>query len=216
MKTNNVAEKIRILFFASSPKDIHPLQLAKEVREIDQKIRVGTHRNSFELISQWAVRPSDLQEALLRFRPHIVHFSGHGSQSREIMLEDDSGNSKAVSRQALTNLFKILQDNVRIVVLNACFSRTQAKAINQNIDFTIGTKRAVKDSAAISFAASFYRALAFGRSVRAAFELARNELDLTGINGSNIPVLFARAGLNADAPFTTPSQGPLTDDRGAG
>lgn len=198
-----MSEKIRILFLASSPRDIDPLQLAKEAREIEKQIRVGTLRDSFELVSQWAVRPTDLQEALLRFRPHVVHFSGHGSRSREIMLEDDSGNSTPVSRQALADLFRILKDNVRIVVLNACFSRAQAKAINRTIDFTIGTSKAVKDSAAISFAASFYRALAFSSSVRAAFDLARNELELTGSGGSKIPGLFVRPEVDDGAPFAS-------------
>lgn len=197
-------EKIKILFLASNPKDIHPLQLDKEVREIDSKIQVGTFRDAFDLRSQWAVRPTDLQETLLRFQPHIVHFSGHGSHNEEIMLEDDAGNSKPVSKQALADLFEILKDNVRVVVLNACFSHTQAEAISQTVDFTVGTTKAIKDSAAIGFASSFYRGLAFGRSVRSAFKLANNQLDLSSIGGSDIPRLFVRPGVDADAPFLTP------------
>jgi hypothetical protein len=197
-------EKIKILFLASNPKDIHPLKLDKELREIDNKIQIGTFRDTFDLRSQWAVRPSDLQEALLRFEPHIVHFSGHGSHNEEIMLEDEAGNSKPVGKQALADLFEILKDNVRVVVLNACFSHTQAEAISQTIDFTVGTSKAVKDSAAVGFASSFYRGLAFGRSVRSAFKLANNQLDLSSIAGSDIPRLFVRPGADADAPFVMP------------
>jgi hypothetical protein len=196
-----MAEKIKILFLASDPKDIHHLQLGREVREIDSQIQFGKLRDSFELISQWAVRPSDLQKALLRFEPHIVHFSGHGSANEEIMLEDDSGNSSPVGKQALTNLFKILKDNLRVVLLNACFSRPQAEAISETIDFTVGTSKAVKDSAAIAFAASFYQALAFGRSVREAFELAKNQLDLSNISGSDIPALCLRPGADENSPL---------------
>jgi CHAT domain-containing protein len=197
-------EKLKILFLLSNPKDISPLQLAKEMREIEEKIRVGKFRDAFELKSQWAVRPSDLQEALLLFEPHIVHFSGHGASNEQIILENDAGNSKPVGKEALTNLFKILKDNLRLVVLNACFSQTQAEAINGSIDFTVGTSKAVKDGAAISFASSFYRSLAFGRSVREAFELANNQLDLLSIEGSDITRLFVRAGANDQDPFLVP------------
>jgi hypothetical protein len=201
-------EKIKILFLASNPKDIHPLKLDKEVREIDGKIQIGTFRDAFDLKSQWAMRPSDLQEVLLRFQPHIVHFSGHGSHNEEIMLEDDDGNSHPVGKQALTNLFKLLKDNVRVVVLNACFSHTQAEAISETIDFTIGTSKAINDSAAIGFASSFYRALAFGRSVRTAFDLANNQLDLSNISGSDIPRLFVRTGANEHASIVAPPAPP--------
>lgn len=194
-------DKIKVLFLAANPVDTGALRLGQEVREIDEKIEVGSARDAFELIQHHALRVSDLQQVLLRHEPHIVHFSGHGSTTEEIVLEDNLGKSHAVSTQALTALFRILRDNVRIVVLNACFSKGQAEALRGIIDYTIGTNKAVGDRAAITFAAAFYRALAFGRSVEEAFELARLELDLTRISGSDTPELFVREGVDATEPF---------------
>ena len=71
-------------------------------------------------VSRWAVRPDDLLQALLEVRPHVVHFSGHGSAAAELILLDDQGNPKPVSKEALVHLFRTLKDNVRVVVLNAC------------------------------------------------------------------------------------------------
>src|SRR5437588_4246939 len=96
-------EKIRILFLAANPVDTTRLRLDKEIREIENKIQIGTNRDSFELISSWSLRASDLQESLLRYKPQIVHFSGHGSSNQEIILEDNFGNSKPVSKEALSN-----------------------------------------------------------------------------------------------------------------
>lgn len=194
-------EQIKILFLASNPKDMHPLKLDHELKMIDRKIQIGTHREAFDLRSQWAVTPDELQEALLRFRPHIVHFSGHGSQTEEILLQDEARNSRPVGKQALTKLFSILKDNLRVVVLNSCFSHTQAEAISEIVDVTVGTSKAIRDSAAIGFAASFYRALAFGRTVREAFDLAINQLELSSIAGADIPRFFVRPGANPDAPL---------------
>jgi hypothetical protein len=194
-------DKIRVLFLAANPTDTGPLRLGQEVREIDEKLEVGTLRESFELIQHHALRVSDLQKVLLKHQPHIVHFSGHGSTTEEIVLEDNAGKSQPVSRQALATLFRILRDKVRIVVLNSCYSKAQAEAIKETIDYTLGNNKAVGDQAAITFAAAFYRALAFGRSVREAFELARVELDLFNIPASDTTELFIHEGVDEKVPF---------------
>jgi len=196
-----MTDKIKILFLGASPTDVHPLRLSEEVREIESEIQAASQRDSFDLESQWAVRPADLQRALLRFQPHIVHFSGHGSKTEEIILEDDSGRSRPVGKQALINLFKILKDNVRVIVLNACYSRPQAEALREVIDYTVGTSQAVKDRSAVAFATAFYRALAFGRSVQDSFDLAKIEIEMKALSGSDIPVLLVREGVDSAEPF---------------
>jgi hypothetical protein len=198
---NIMTDKIKILFLGASPTDVDPLRLSEEVRQIESEIQAGPRRDSFDLESQWAVRPADLRRALLRFQPHIVHFSGHGSPNAEIILEGDDGKSRPVNKQALIGLFKVLKDNVRIVVLNSCYSQPQAEALSEVIDHTVGTSRAVKDKSAVAFAAAFYSALAFGRSVQDAFDVARAEIDLEGLSGSDIPVLLVREGVNSAEPF---------------
>ena len=199
--------KVKILFLASMPDDQTRLRLDKEFREIDARIRASKYRDDLELVSAWAVRARDLQEVLLREQPQIVHFSGHGSKSEELCLEDDAGKTQAVSKAALTGLFRILKDNVRIVVLNACYSRPQAKAITEVIDFAVGMKRAIGDKAAIEFASAFYQALGYRRSVQTAFELGCNALQLQGIPEEDTPDLLVRHG--ADSAHAVSDQSPL-------
>jgi hypothetical protein len=56
----------------------------------------------------------------------------------------------------------------------------------------------ISDDAAIAFAASFYRALAFGRRVGQAFSLGMNEVELHRISQDGTPKLFTtRMGVNA-------------------
>ena len=185
-------ETIKVLFLAANPLDTTMLRLGEEVREIEKKIRGAEYRGAVELHSKWAVRPDDLLEYLNRFRPHIVHFSGHGEPAEELILEDNAGQAKTVSKKALISLFKTLKDNIRVVVLNACFSQPQAEAIAGQIDCAIGMKKAIGDRAAITFAASFYRAIGYGRSIQEAFEQGTTALLLEGISESNTPELFVR------------------------
>ena len=196
-----MAEVIKILFLSANPTDADPRRLDEEAREIDKRLRVGPRRDSFELFTHLAVRPDDLMEALMRRKPHIVHFSGHGSKSEEIILMSDSGAGHPVDRQALANLFRILKDNIRIVVLNACYAKAQAEAISQVIDYTIGTNKEIGDQAAVAFTSAFYQALSFGRSVQDAFDLGRNIIDLKTLQGSDAPELLVREGVDPTQSF---------------
>jgi hypothetical protein len=184
--------KIRTLFLAANPKSTTQLALDEEIRAITQKIRLSDGRDVLEVISTWAVRPDDLLQYLNQYKPQIVHFSGHGSDTGEIILVDNVGQAKPVSTNALKALFKTLKDNVQIVVLNACYSRQQAEAIAEVIDYVVGMNTSIGDEAAIVFAASFYRALGFSRSIQEAFDQAKTALLLEGIPEENTPELLFR------------------------
>lgn len=188
----------KILFFASNPFDSKPLMLDEEVREIETKIRAADYRDNLTLISKWAVRPDDLIQTLNeQSNACIVHFSGHGSASNEIILCDDHGMTKPVSNVALSALFRTFKGNIRLVVLNACFSQPQAESIVEHIECAMGMNNAIGDKAAINFAASVYRAIGFGKSVQEAFDQGITSLLLEGIPEENIPKLLCKKGVNA-------------------
>jgi len=183
---------IRILFLGASPEDLTRLRLDQEVRQIDQSLRQGEYRDRFNLVSHWAVRPSDLQTCLLRHRPHIVHFSGHGSDTKAICLEDNEGRAQKIEGAVLARLLAVFKTSVRCVVLNACYSAGQAQSIAQDIECVVGMATAVGDQAAIAFSSAFYQALAFGCDVATAFELGCVQIGLDGqLDEENTPRLIA-------------------------
>jgi hypothetical protein len=197
----NSTNRIRVLFLAANPKDEGQLDIYKEIREIQEKIRAGEHRDTLELFPCLAARPGDLIQRFSEVRPHVVHFSGHGDRINRIYLENDDGKSHPVSEVALERLFQVMKENIRLVLLNACFAGSQAKVIAKNIEATIGMKVAVGDVAAIHFSAAFYRAITFGKSVFQAFEEARLELMLQGIPEEHTPQLFTRADMDVKGLF---------------
>ncbi len=181
---------IKILFLAANPSDTTRLRLDKESRAIDRALRQSEFRDKFNIEQHWAVSVTDLQELLLRHKPDIVHFSGHGSSASEIILEDNYGNSNPVSVRALSQLFSILKDHIRCVVLNACYSEPQAQAIAQHIESVVGMSKAITDQAAISFATAFYQALGYGRDVKTAFNLGCVQIDLENLDEQDTPKLL--------------------------
>jgi len=191
--------KTKILFFASNPEATEKLNLDEEARSIEEKIRSTDYRDSLEFITAWAVRPTDLLDKLNQHKPTIVHFSGHGSGEEGLIFTNDQGEQKLVSAGALKMLFSSVKDNIRLVVLNACYSEVQARAISEVIDCVIGMKSSIGDDAAITFAEYFYSALGYGRSVKEAFEQGKAALLLEGISEENIPVLIARKGIDTES-----------------
>jgi hypothetical protein len=193
-----------ILFLAANPSSTTRLALDRESREIDQRLRGADLRDAFRIEQAWAVRGEDLQERLLRHRPAIAHFSGHGSPAGELVLEDPSGAARPVGKAALASLFRILHGGVRCVVLNACFSERQALAIAEHVDCVVGMTTAVEDSSAIAFAGAFYQALGYGESVKVAFDLGANQIDIAGLAEADVPRLVCRSGVDASAVFIFP------------
>lgn len=184
---------IKILFLAANPVGTERLRLDKEVNAIDNALRLAEFR-MFDIKQHWAVSISELQGYLLRHQPNIVHFSGHGTAQSEIILEDSHGQSKPVPTKALSKLFSILKDDIQCVVLNACYTEPQAKAIAEHIDCVIGMSKAIGDTAAISFAASFYQALGFGRDMQTAFDLGCLQIDMESLGDEDVPTLLATKG----------------------
>lgn len=186
-------DPITLLLLAANPVDLPRLQIDEEMRAIDQAMQQGAFRERFDLRPQVALRLADLQERLLRYQPQIVHFSGHGSDRHELQLQAEQGQAVAIPAAALTTLFRLLKDNIRCVVLNACYSAPQAAAIAEHIDCVIGLPAEIEDVAARQFATAFYRALAYGRTVETAFELGKSQLDLHNFAPTNHPQLLGKA-----------------------
>ncbi len=192
--------RITVLFLAANPQDQTPLRLDEEHRTIVEKLRASEYRDAVDLVSRWAVRPGDLQQALNEHQPHIVHFSGHGDQD-EIVFQNADGSTKPVTKAAIAATLSTGGDNVRVVLFNSCLSSGQAEAVTEHIEVAIGMNDSIGDEAARIFAGQFYSAIGFGRSVQNAFDQAVNELMLHGIPEDHIPELQARAGVEPEAIF---------------
>jgi hypothetical protein len=166
-----------ILLLAANPKGTQNLRLQEEEREIKERLRLAGY-GKIPINSAGAVRPMDIQQAMLDFNPHVVHFSGHGAGQDGLVFEDGIGQEKLVDSEALAELFELFAEKVECVVLNACYSTFQAEAIAQHIDYVIGMSKAIGDNAAIKFSVGFYAALGAGRPFKFAYKLGCNAIRL--------------------------------------
>jgi CHAT domain len=181
----------KILILPANPKDTNRLRLDQEVREIKEGLRRSQLRDRFILETRWAVRPRDIQRAILDVQPNIIHFSGHGMEEG-LALEDETGKTRLVSAEALAGLFELFSDQVECVLLNGCYSQIQATAIAQHIPYVIGMNQGICAHASVQFAVGFYKALTFVRSIEQAYQFGCVEIHLENIPEYMTPVLLKR------------------------
>lgn len=188
-QNQNIGDVIKILFLGASPTDEVRLRIDEELRDIEAGLQMATLRESFELKSKWAITTKLLQQAMLDENPTIVHFSGHGHVDG-IAVEDSLGNSKLIENNAIGGLFDLFKENIKCVVLNSCYSESQAREIAKHIPFVIGMKKSVNDKAAIAFSVGFYSALGAGKDIKFAFKMGTVAIHMEGITGNDIPILL--------------------------
>ena len=190
--------KRKLLILAANPKSSTRLRLDEEVRDISDGLKRSRHRDDFEFIQRWAVRPRDFQRAMLEETPQLVHFSGHGEGEAGLYFEDEAGNPVLVTGRALANLFRLFaqKSQIECVVLNGCYSQAQAVEIAAHVPYVVGMQQSVGDRAAIEFAVGFYDALGNGESVDFAFKCGKVAMELNSTGYAEIPVLFIEGALS--------------------
>jgi hypothetical protein len=155
--------KIKILFLAANPTNETRLRLGAESTKIKEALQLSSARDQFIFAENHAVRVDSLMRLVLREDPHIVHFSGHGSNEGALIFEDHIGNAMEADPVGIANLFKLAGENTRLIVLNACYSRRQANELaTRGCCHRDGQRHPRRDSSCL-----FHRSLrSFGRTSR--------------------------------------------------
>lgn len=194
---------IKILILTANPSNTgsDPLRLDAEVRRIEEALQRSRYRDRFQITAKLAVRTLDLRRALLEYRPQIVHFSGHGTGNQGLVLENDAGEAKLVSTEALAGLFGIFETGeIECVLLNACYSEVQTKEIHAYVDCVIGMNQPIGDKSAVWFAEAFYDALGAGSDYEEAYKIGCSAISLEGSSEYSTPVLKYRKRPSATSP----------------
>ena len=175
-----IPEIITVLFLASNPLDTQLLRLDAESRAIQEMIRKSEYRDTIRFETRWAVRTSDLLQAINEVNPDIIHFSGHGASNGDLVFENVNGQSKLVTKEAMAQTIMTLSDRVRLIFFNACFSAVQAKHIVEHVDAAIGMNTSIGDEAALVFASQFYSSIGFGKKFEIGFQSSKGSFNVGG------------------------------------
>lgn len=194
----NVPEKVSVLYLGTSPEDEVRLRVDAEARDIHEAIRKSDNPQCVAFNDRWAVRQTDLLQALNETSPDIVHFSGHGAVDGSIVFEDQFGNAVPLDKERLSVVVGAAAKHVRLIVFNACYSDEEAEKTLCHVDATIGMTDSISDVAAKAFAAQLYSSIGFGLDLQTAFNQACAAIALVSPEEIKTPRLRVREGLGAE------------------
>jgi hypothetical protein len=196
--------KLRILALLANPTGTAALNLAEE------KARVSKIWATLDNVQVDFVSP--VEEKLLNYidnhEYHVVHYMGHGDfdsgAGGQLMLESEDGRPRPVSGQDFAAW--LADEPLRLVFLNACntgttgnqlglhpFAGVASALIRNGVPAVVAMQFPISDSAAITFAQTFYQRIAQGFPVDEAASAGRKRLLTSDGAEWATPVLYMRA-----------------------
>lgn len=187
---------LQMLIAGASPKDLRPLDLPKEVKNVRQAVNLPGLIQTHEQITGCTM--ATLMARLRSIDPHVLHFVGHGKEGA-IYLEDMDGRSAPLKGDLLRQLFKAAP-GLRLVVLNCCHGNSGDSSValsvaNLGIPAVVAHQTRISDRAAIVFSEALFQSMALGMPIDEATWLARLHI-LQRLDGSvewATPALYLNA-----------------------
>jgi hypothetical protein len=183
-------ERLRVLMLAASSEG--DLRVGREQKRIRVAVERAVHRDLVELDVRTSASTSDLLDGIVRFRPHVVHFSGHGNDDLIVFEDevDEPHEGVVVSAEAFARAVAATDEPPLLILLNSCNSASQIDRLVENVaPFAIGMSDEIEDGDAITYAAQFYATVANGHSIQSAHASGQAALELAGLAGADLPRL---------------------------
>ncbi len=169
----------KILYLYANPENTNPLSFAKENRAITHYLAQEASFNLLPAVT--SLRRSEFLDWVeVAYEQDIayLHLSSHGSATSGLLLENEHGYVDHLSVQDFKRIFQLLSQEhpgqkLPFVMLSACHSLAFAEAIaSEYVQFAVGMNQAIPVIEAISFTEEFYRQIARGKDIQAAFDRA--------------------------------------------
>jgi CHAT domain len=174
--------KTKILILSSNPDPMRLLRADREIKKIKRIHRQHPNRQQFELIFEPAVSFNNFIEDIEEYKPDILHFICHTSESKRFLFEpEDDAHSKAPQIVASTKVAQAIQrvhksHTIKTIFLNTCYSDKIAEHLAQlppTIAEVIGIAGEIYDDEAILLSGYFYQAFFDTKNTKDSFNAAK-------------------------------------------
>ncbi|MCK6520818.1 hypothetical protein L6R49_05175 [Myxococcota bacterium] len=161
-----------LLYLGFQPDDAAPLMLEEELDAIDGRLAASQNGQALKLHVHNDVGLEELPALLARIKPSVFHLSCHGNADGYLKLRH-MGEFRDFPPEQLVELLKPAREHLRLVVLNACFSKRLRDALLSEGLTVIGADDRVYSDRAGIFSSVLYGLIAEGLDLESAFAQAR-------------------------------------------
>ncbi|MFL5653956.1 MAG: CHAT domain-containing protein [Ktedonobacteraceae bacterium] len=224
---------LRVLLLISSPPGLGEdsrVDVESERAAVEQATRMAREEGKLHLLVEDIVTLQRVQDALIGFQPHIVHYIGHGgydaASGGTLLWEDERGNELLVSDVRLAEI--LCSRNLHAVVLHACQTgRSDARMdvlgvagtlVNEGIPAVLAQQANFTYESSQRASKAWYTALTARRGLAEALFEVRQALALADRPDWAVPILQGTAASLAPLVDATALPGPpdpLLKSRGA-
>lgn len=167
----------RVLILAATPDDQGRIRPDREVAELrDRMAAMPSQKRPLTFDHILATRLDQIQQELVRQRPTILHFSGHGAPGI-LAFESTDGRTAPLKAEMLARVLRSYRD-IECLVLHACFADEVASVCLPHVACVVGSVDTVNDVTAPRFSYMFYQSIAAGMGYQQAFEMGQTEVAL--------------------------------------
>lgn len=145
-----------ILILEANPCGTEFLDSMAEVQAIRELLEHRRLTDRFDLQLRPRVTRNVFVEAIGRYKPTIVHFIGHGSESA-LCLENNRGQAASITHEDVVDVLKTYADDIECVMFNACNTHHHAQAVAEFIPAVVGTCDSINTQVATLYATRFYQ-----------------------------------------------------------
>ncbi len=184
---------ITVLFLPATPGDAARQYVEKEMRELDEKLRMFGLHDQLTFRLGTAAGVETLSQVLRDEQPGIVHFAAPRPGPAAIVLEDSTGATAPVAPDVLAALFEPLAGQIWGGVLDGCYAEDQANALARHVSYVIGLSAAMWPLTARTFNLGFYQSTDRGVAAQDAFQFGVLQIGLQRIYDSVTPVLIKQS-----------------------
>lgn len=204
-----LVEPLRIQLIVSAPEDeaLGPV-VYEEVETALQEL-AGTHSDKIAPLLETLHQPTvtTIERALEEYKPHILHFIGHGRLQKvrgievgELALVNSMAGPEWTMDETFAEIFQVYSP--KVVVLQACeggslgqagaFVGVASQIVQRKVPVVVGMQYPISNQAAVTFAEEFYRRLSELQPVDVAVQWGRRLLGqkFSGRRDYAAPVLF--------------------------
>lgn len=211
IKPLSIKPPLNILVVIASPSDYPKLNVEAEWEHLQEALSELKGRGLVTLKRLPKPTVDELQRELRQGDYHVFHFIGHGdfdpgTRAGTLLFEDENGKGRRVQSQVL-KIFLKDESTLRLAILNACKGARSSQQdplvgmaqslVTAGVPAVVAMQFAISDALAITFARSFYQALADNVPVEAALSEARKAMFANQPQNAlaewGTPVLFMRA-----------------------
>ena len=193
-KEGFVIDKPLKILYAGSKKS-STLDLENSYQTLSKSLKTFIAKDIVRFSKSLSINTSNIFDILLKQKPHIFHFSGK-QDGGDIRITDENNHVTTISDIELAGFLTSFGDNIKLAIIDTCYSYNCAKSISDVVDFSIGVKDSIYDVDADKYFKVFYNALCSGFSIKDSIGQASASLKFKGTPSKEIPVLFCKK--NAD------------------